>query len=43
MCGSMFSFLLDTYLDVVKLKLKGSLESWLDSVLLGQTCEGTFS
>jgi hypothetical protein len=25
----------------MKWKLKGSLENWLNGVLLGQTCEGT--
>lgn len=27
---------------LLKQKLKGSLESWLDGVLLVQTCEGMF-
>ena len=28
---------------LLKQKLKGSLESWLDGILLGQTHEGMFS
>jgi hypothetical protein len=33
---------LDTENNYLKWKLKGSLESQLDGILLGQTCEGTF-
>jgi hypothetical protein len=35
-------FLLWKTLYKMKWKLKNSLESWLDGVLLGQTSEGTF-
>jgi hypothetical protein len=31
------------FIYVLKWKLKGSLESWLDGVLLGQAHEGMFS